>query len=145
MIKTLQQIVVNLFLAGCSTMGIRNSAEAAYTVMLQDDDIEIRTYHPMLIAETMIDADYANSGAIGFNRLAGYIFGNNRQQRKMAMTTPVYREQQGETFAMTAPVLQQRSANRWRMAFVMPPEYSLSTLPEPLDTLVEIKQVSSKK
>ncbi|MCK9605132.1 MAG: heme-binding protein [Methylomonas sp.] len=145
MIKTLGQTLLSIFLAGCSMVGIRNSAEAAYTVILQDGDIEIRAYQPLLIAETIIDADYADSGSIGFNRLAGYIFGNNRQQQKMAMTTPVYREQQGEKIAMTAPVLQQKSAGQWRMAFVMPPEYALSTLPEPLDPLVEIKQLPAKK
>lgn len=125
-------------------LGIRNSPEAAYTVILQDGDIEIRVYQPLLIAETSVDADYANSGSIGFNRLAGYIFGNNRQQQKMAMTTPVYREQQGEKIAMTAPVIQQKSAGQWRMAFVMPPEYTLPTLPEPLDPRVEIKQLPAK-
>ena len=145
MIKTLQQLLASLFLAGCSMLGIRNSAEAAYTLILQDGDIEIRAYRPLFIAETNVDADYANSGSIGFNRLAGYIFGNNRQQQKLAMTTPVYREQQGEKIAMTAPVIQQKSAGQWRMAFVMPPEYTLSTLPEPLDPLVEIKQLPAKK
>ncbi|AEG02232.1 SOUL family heme-binding protein [Methylomonas methanica] len=145
MIKTLTQLLASLFLAGCSMFGIRNSQEAAYTVLLQDRDIEIRAYRPLLIAETNVEADYANSGSIGFKRLAGYIFGNNRQQQKMAMTTPVYREQQGEKIAMTAPVLQQKSAGQWRMAFVMPPEYTLSTLPEPLDPLVEIKQLPAKK
>jgi len=145
MIKTLQHMLMSLFLAGCSTVGVRNSAEAAYTVILQEENIEIRAYQPVIVAETVVDADYADSGSIGFKRLAGFIFGNNRQRQKMAMTTPVYREQQGEKIAMTAPVLQQKSANQWRMAFVMPPEYSLETLPEPLDPLVEIKQVPGKK
>lgn len=126
-------------------LGIRNSPEAAYTLILQDGDIEIRAYRPLLIAETSVDADYANSGSIGFKRLAGYIFGNNRQQQKMAMTTPVYREQQGEKIAMTAAVIQQKSAGQWRMAFVMPPEYTPSSLPEPLDPLVKIKQLPAKK
>lgn len=145
MLKSLRQILASLFLAGCSLVGIRNSAEAAYTVMLQDNEIEIRTYQAQLIAETLIEADYADSGSIGFNRLAGYIFGNNRKQEKMAMTTPVYREQQSEKIAMTAPVIQQKTANQWRMAFVMPSEYTLSTLPEPLDPLVKIKTVPGKK
>ncbi len=145
MLKSLKQMLASLFLAGCSMVGVRNSAEAAFTVILQDGDFEIRLYQPMLIAETVINANYANSGSIGFNRLAGYIFGNNRQQEKIAMTTPVYREAQGEKIAMTAPVLQEKVADEWRVAFVMPPEYSLNNLPEPLDPLISIKSVAAKK
>ena len=138
-------MLASLFLAGCSVMGIRNSAEAGYTVIEQHDTIEIRQYAPMLIAETLVDADYANSGSIGFNRLASFIFGNNLKQEKIAMTTPVYREPNGEKIAMTAPVLQQKTANQWRMAFVMPPEFDRETLPKPRDPLVEIKTVPGKK
>jgi hypothetical protein len=145
MLKSLKQMLASLFLAGCSMVGVRNSAEAAYTVILQDGDFEIRLYQPMLVAETVINADYTNSGSIGFNRLAGYIFGNNRQREKIAMTTPVYREPQGEKIAMTAPVIQQKVADEWLMTFVMPPEYNLNNLPEPLDPLVNIKSVASKK
>ena len=145
MLKSLKQMLASLFLAGCSMVGVRNSAEAAYTLILQDGDFEIRLYQPMLVAETVINADYTNSGSIGFNRLAGYIFGNNRQREKIAMTTPVYREPQGEKIAMTAPVLQQQVADEWLMTFVMPPEYNLNNLPEPLDPLVSIKSVAGKK
>ncbi len=145
MLKSLKPMLASIFLAGCSMVGVRNSAEASYTVILQDEDFEIRLYQPMLIAETVIDANYANSGSIGFNRLAGYIFGNNRQQEKIAMTAPVYREPRGEKIAMTAPVLQQKVSDQWLMTFVMPPEYNLNNLPEPLDPLVSIKSVAGKK
>lgn len=145
MVKSLKQMLASLFLAGCSMVGVRNSPEAAYTILVKEEDIEIRQYEPMLIAETLIEADYANSGSIGFNRLAGYIFGNNRQQEKIAMTAPVYRESQGEKIAMTAPVLQQKVSDQWLMAFVMPPQYSLNNLPEPLDPLINIKLVAAKK
>ena len=92
-------MLASLFLAGCSVVGIRNSAEAGYTVIEQHDTIEIRQYQPMLVAETLVDADYASSGSIGFNRLAGFIFGNNRKQEKIAMTTPVYWEPRAVKFS----------------------------------------------
>jgi len=87
--------------------GVRTSEEAPFTVLLENGDIQIRQYKKLLVAETVIDADYANSGSIGFNRLAGYIFGNNISQDKIAMTTPVFREQDSEKITMTAPVLQE--------------------------------------
>jgi hypothetical protein len=138
-------LLASLFLAGCTVMGIRSSEEAPYQLVLESGDIQIRQYQPVLIAETVIEASYAESGNIGFKRLAGYIFGDNVQKQKMAMTTPVLREATSENIAMTAPVLQQKVGNQWVMAFVMPSNYTLETLPEPLDAKVVIKQLPAKK
>ncbi|MDO9161266.1 MAG: heme-binding protein [Methylococcaceae bacterium] len=145
MIKKLLKILTSLFLAGCSMVGARTSEEAPFTVLLENGDIQIRQYQELLVAETVIDADYANSGSIGFNRLAGYIFGKNISQDKIAMTSPVFREQDSEKIAMTAPVLQQQTGAKWIMSFVMPADYTLSTLPKPIDPLVSIKQIPGKK
>ena len=138
-------LFVSLFLAGCTVMGIRSSEEAPYQLLLESGDIQIRQYKPVLIAETVIEASYAESGNIGFKRLAGYIFGDNVQKQKMAMTTPVLREATSENIAMTTPVLQQKVGNQWVMAFVMPSNYTLETLPEPLNAKVAIKQLPAKK
>lgn len=126
-------------------VGIRNTEQAAYEVIFRQDEVEIRNYKELIIAETEIDGDYNNSGSIGFNRLAGYIFGKNIQKQQIPMTSPVYREAVSEKIAMTAPVIQQKTNQKWSMAFVMPAEYSLETLPEPLDPMVVIKQIPSKK
>lgn len=126
-------------------MGIRTSEEAPYTLIAEFGDIQIRHYPAIVVAETEIAADYAASGSIGFNRLAGYIFGNNVQKEKMAMTTPVFREPAGEKIAMTAPVLQEQIGEKWLMSFVMPAGYNLSNLPAPLDEKVLIKETPAKK
>ncbi|MFM8341153.1 MAG: SOUL family heme-binding protein, partial [Methylomonas sp.] len=126
-------------------VGIRQTEEARYEVIFRQDDVEIRNYHQLIVAETEMDADYHQAGSIGFNRLAGYIFGNNIQNQTMAMISPVYRAAISEKIAMTAPVLQQKNQDKWSMAFVMPSEYSLETLPKPLDPLVMIKLIPSKK
>jgi hypothetical protein len=135
----------SLILTGCTVMGIRSSAEPQYQLLSERGDVQIRQYPPLLIAETVIDADYAQAGNIGFNRLAGYIFGGNQQKQQMAMTAPVFRENAGEQIAMTAPVLQQAVGNKWTMAFVMPAGYSLETLPTPIDPQVTIKVLPAKK
>jgi hypothetical protein len=126
-------------------MGIRSSAEPQYQLLSEYGNVQIRQYPPLLIAETVIDAEYAQAGNIGFNRLAGYIFGGNQQKQQMAMTAPVFRENTGEQIAMTAPVLQQAVDNKWTMAFVMPAGYSLETLPTPVDPEVTIKALPTKK
>ncbi len=141
--------LTSIFLTGCTIVGIRSSQEAPYTVVSNFDDIEIRLYPPLVVAETEVEADYSTSGGIGFNRLAGYIFGNNIQKEKMAMTTPVYREKvsqdSGEKIAMTAPVLQEQVADKWIMTFVMPSGYNLSNLPPPVDDKVILKEIPAKK
>jgi effector-binding domain-containing protein len=126
-------------------MGIRNSEEAPYSLLSEAGNIQIRLYPPVLVAETVIDASYEDSGSIGFNRLAGYIFGGNVQKEKMAMTAPVLRESASENIAMTAPVMQQKKGEQWVMTFVMPSSYTLETLPTPLDDKVVIKQMPAKK
>jgi hypothetical protein len=143
--KKLVLFLNSLFLAGCSMLGIRNTEQAAYEVIFRQDDIEIRHYRQQIVAETEIEGDYKQAGSIGFNRLAGYIFGNNIQKQPMTMTSPVYREVISEKIAMTAPVIQQKTNEKWSMAFVMPAEYSLETLPEPIDPMVIIKPIASKK
>lgn len=145
MMKKLLQMLASLYSAGCSMVGARTSEEAPFTLLTESGDIQIRQYQDLLVAETVIEANYADSGSIGFNRLAGYIFGNNAKQQKMAMTTPVLREQDSEKIAMTAPVLQEQTGSKWIMSFVMPSGYTLSTLPKPLDPLVSIKQIPGKK
>lgn len=126
-------------------MGIRQSAEPPYQVIDEFGDIQIRTYDSLLVAETVVNADYAEAGQIGFKRLASYIFGANVPNQRMAMTTPVFRESGAEQIAMTAPVLQQADGSLWTMTFVMPAAYTLETLPAPLDAQVSIKTLPPKK
>ena len=42
---------------------------------------------------------------------------------------------------MTAPVGQEAVGNQWRITFMMPGEYTLENLPEPLDSRVKLKTV----
>ncbi len=128
--KKIVSLLSGLWLAGCSVMGIRNTPDPEYQVLLQDGEFEIRTYPSLWVAETLVDTNYTEAGSIGFKRLAGYIFGGNTRREKMAMT---------------APVLQQTEGRQWRMAFVMPASYSLETLPIPLDANVALKQLPAKK
>ena len=60
------------------------------------------------------------------------------------MTAPVSQDKNYEKISMTAPVNQQRQAGKWRVTFVMPSEYTLETLPEPLDERVKLKKVEGK-
>jgi hypothetical protein len=61
------------------------------------------------------------------------------------MTTPVSQEAGSEKIAMTAPVSQERTGDQWRIAFVMPSEYTMDTLPQPVDPKVLLKQVPARR
>lgn len=143
--KKIASILASLWLAACSIVGAGNTPEPKYQVLAKQGEFEIRSYPPLLLAETVVTGDYRNAGSIAFKRLAAYIFGANTSNQKMAMTTPVLREANSEKIAMTAPVLQQPEGQEWRMTFIMPEGYRLETLPRPNDPGVVLKEQAARK
>ncbi len=135
------------------TLGARAEVAVAteqvpYTVeRTLDSGVEIRRYGDTVIAETVIESGtYGDAGNEGFRRLAGYIFGDNRGEQKIAMTAPVaMAPDQGQKIAMTAPVAAERDGGGWRVAFYMPVEYTLETLPTPLDPRVTLRTVPGRR
>lgn len=121
--------------------------EHRYTVLQTWDDVELRRYEPVVVAEVEVQAPFEDAGNRAFRPLAGYIFGGNRRDQKIAMTAPVLqspREVQGERIAMTAPVLQQGSAQTSIVRFVMPAEHDLASLPTPVDPSVKLRQLDAQ-
>ena len=115
--------------------------KAKYTVVEKEGNFELRQYEPYLVAETMVEGDFDTVGNEGFRRLFDYISGRNRKQQPISMTTPVSQKPESEKISMTAPVNQVRVGEKYRITFVMPAQYTLDTLPEPLDTRVKLKAV----
>ncbi|MBL8201101.1 MAG: heme-binding protein [Chromatiales bacterium] len=119
--------------------------EPAFQLLEKDGAFELRLYPAMLAAETLVTgADFEDAGNIAFGRLFRYITGNNRARAEIAMTAPVVQTanppaQRGQKIAMTAPVIQQPGASGgYRVAFIVPANYTLDTVPEPLDPAVRI-------
>lgn len=114
--------------------------EPDYAVVDVRDAYEIRRYEPYIVAEVDIDAASERSaGNSGFRILAGYIFGDNQAQTKMAMTAPV-ESQKNVKMKMTAPVESVKDGDQYTYAFVMERKYTLDTLPEPVDPRIRIRE-----
>jgi hypothetical protein len=129
--------------------------ELKFALMEKQGKFEIRQYAPYIVAETTVSGRFEWAGNAAFRRLAGYIFGNNRRRDSIAMTAPVVQEPASEKIAMTAPVLQESdsqeiamtapvtqksSGDDWVITFVMPSQYTMDTLPEPLDPDVRLRE-----
>jgi hypothetical protein len=119
-----------------------------YRVVQQLQGVEVREYPPYLVAETEVSGSREEAGNAGFRRLASYIFGNNKGEKKIAMTAPVA-QQEGAKIAMTAPVSQQERPDRgpstWTIQFMVPSEYSRDTLPEPIDPAIRFREVPGRR
>jgi hypothetical protein len=108
-----------------SVAGIRvGTEEPRYTARPLIDGVEIRRYGPRIAAETTVAADEEAARSAGFRRLAGYIFGGNHQDRRIAMTAPVAQSLGGE--------------EGWIIRFFMPAKWTMDSLPTPDDERVRV-------
>lgn len=119
--------------------------EPSFQVLSRTAHYEIRSYAPVLVAETAIDASFDDAGNRAFRLLAGYIFGANQARGKLAMTAPVSQRAQPEKIAMTAPVSQKAAGGGYVVQFTMPAGYTLATLPKPDDARVLLREVPARR
>lgn len=160
-------ISLALGVIGTTTMA---TEEPKFELLSKHGHIELRRYPPFIVAETLVDGDMDAASSKGFRAIADYIFGNNvssgstpkQGSEKISMTAPVTMEPvkpASQGVAMTAPVALQplpnsgqvsqepqamQGANRWRVHFVMPSAYTLSTLPKPNNPAVQLREVPAK-
>ena len=133
--------LLSLLLAGSDAMA---TPEAQFTVIEKDKDFELRSYEPHIVAQTIVEGDFTEVGNQGFRRLFDYINGKNRKKVSIPMTAPVFEEIPSEKIPMTAPVNQEKENGKWVISFVMAQDYTLETLPEPLDPGVSLKTVPGR-
>lgn len=120
-----------IFNAGCSLFGIRMSEMPKYRLILNNANKEIRYYNSYIVAKTTAKGKFKDAQIDAFLILAGYIFGNNEKQQKIAMTTPV----------MQDPTA---GKEEWVMSFMMPSVYKMEYLPIPKDKRISFEIVPSR-
>jgi len=93
------------------------------------DSFEVREYEPSLFTSVKLTAsDYKTASSQGFSMLAGYIFGGNESEEKIAMTSPV---------SMSI-------GDSVTMMFMVPKEIKKEDLPKPNQSNIVFKEEPAK-
>jgi hypothetical protein len=100
--------------------------ELNYKIIKKIGKVELRSYPDCIMATTSLPLKDRNAA---FRRIAGYIFGGNKQQKQIAMTAPVI----------------MRTTSKFHMSFIMPKNYSMKDLPVPNSRDVKIERIDSRK
>ncbi|MEI7720073.1 MAG: heme-binding protein [bacterium] len=144
----LSLILVLLMVVGWSLWGYFSSRveQTEYSVLTKTDGYEIRNYPAHLVAQTTVTGPYRDALGQGFRIVAGYIFGGNTKKENISMTAPVVEQKRnGQSIAMTAPVMANIEGESHTITFGMPRSYTLTTLPTPTDSRITIAQAPAKK
>ena len=119
--------------------------EPSYTTLRTFPEFEIRQYAAYTVAEVLVPAPASDAGNRAFPILAGYIFGKNKGERKLAMTAPVTQTAAPMKLAMTAPVTQSAATGGILVQFVLPKDINMENAPVPLDSRVTLREVPPKR
>nr|MBC7611593.1 heme-binding protein [Pseudopedobacter sp.] len=107
----------------------KNIETYPYVVNKKYDTFEIRSYEATLFTSVKLSGhQYKENSGKGFSILAGYIFGGNAKNEKIAMTSPV---------AMSLE-------DSMTMMFMVPKKFNKETLPQPNQTDIKFKEEPAK-
>ena len=123
-------IAILVLFQSFTMMSTNKTEEQKYTVILKENDFEIRFYPAATIATINSNAKtYKELSGPGFRKLAGYIFGGNETNTSIAMTSPVHMDINDSVSSMS---------------FVMPSSYSQESLPKPHGPNVILKKTKEE-
>ena len=111
-------------------MAANKTETQKYSVIKTEKDFEIRFYPSATLATiTSTAKSYKELANPGFRKLANFIFGGNKSNKSISMTTPVHMDINDTVSSMS---------------FVMPSDYSKENLPEPNDPNVIISTTTEE-
>lgn len=100
---------------------------APYKVIQKEGRFEIRQYDAFYTAGVLEQSLESSSG---FRQIFDYISGNNKEEQKISMTTPVFNE---------------LGKDKVSTEFVMPKKYTEENPPEPSNPRITIRKTEKKK
>ncbi len=137
--------IVSAGLLSCSNVS-GDTEMPDYVVERTDRDFEIRRYDPLIFAEVTTSGTRQEAAGKGFRQLAAYIFNKERPEGGIAMTAPVITQPVRAEIAGPGTIIQAEDADgEWTMAFSMPPEWTLATLPKPANPAIRVYEQPSRK
>lgn len=108
----------------------KNIESYPYNVLKTYDTFEIRNYESSLFTSVKLQTnDYGKASSQGFSTLAGYIFGGNETEEKIAMTSPVAMSLEDSMTVM----------------FMVPKAYEKDKLPKPNQSAIEFRDEPARK
>jgi hypothetical protein len=108
---------------------VSKTEQHKYVVLKEYDEFEVRQYAPALFSSVKLNADsYDETASSGFRILAGYIFGGNETNEKIAMTSPVSMEIDDTS----------------KMSFMVPAGYDETNLPKPSNSNIYFEKQDQK-
>ncbi len=115
-IITITLIAMVAISAAFMSKSIRDTETQAYKVLKKYDSFEVRKYEAALFTSVNLNTDtYDKTSGTGFRVLAGYIFGGNEENKKIAMTSPVSMELDDTS----------------KMSFLVPAGLKMEDMPKP--------------
>ncbi len=100
-----------------------------FTLVKKFDKFEVRRYETTLFTSVKLSTnEYEKGSSQGFSILAGYIFGGNETNEKIAMTSPVAMSLEDSMTVM----------------FMVPKKFNKESLPKPNQSKIEFKEMPMK-
>ncbi|MDG1147504.1 MAG: heme-binding protein [Crocinitomicaceae bacterium] len=100
------------------------SIKRDYKVLKKFEGFEIRKYPSLYVATTKLSSSgYDGNSSEGFRKVAGFIFGANDKNQKIAMTSPVIMDMKDSV----------------EMSFIMPSSITPKNVPTPSSSAVQLK------
>lgn len=118
-------IVITTLLLAFVNKSTNKTEKQEYVVLKEFDGFEVRKYAPALYSSVKLSSNsYKDVSSQGFRTLAGYIFGGNESDEKIAMTSPVTMEINDTS----------------KMMFMVPKSLDKDSLPKPNDASIYFEE-----
>ncbi|MEM9724353.1 MAG: heme-binding protein [Pseudomonadota bacterium] len=136
--------VLAMLLAGGWIASAYFIEQARYRSLARDGAFELRDYPSLRVAEVRREGPRDAAIRSGFSPLAGYIFANERDGEKIAMTAPVTQLPAAPAGGASGGALESAS-DGWAVRFIMPNRYALDDLPAPASAEVRLTETPPQR
>ena len=117
--------IIALALSAFVSKSTNDTEKQEYEVINELNEFQIRKYAPALYSSVQLSAStYKEVSGQGFRILAGYMFGGNEKEEKIAMTSPVTMEMKETS----------------KMMFLVPSGWDKNNLPKPNNSSIYFEE-----